>query len=168
MSKHDDALSVLYLPSGGLTFITMKMLDSKHASSKTLNLIERILQLGVAALLVGSAAIALPSLANAAPAVVIKMSDKPPKYLPSTVNVKVGQTVEWVNSAATLHSVDADPSMVQKPSDVVLPPGAKPFDSGFMQPGATYDYTFTTPGTYHYTCVPHEKDGMNGVVVVTK
>ena len=32
----------------------------------------------------------------------------------------------------------------------------------------TFDYTFTLPGTYRYTCVPHEKDGMNGEVVVTK
>jgi plastocyanin len=109
-----------------------------------------------------------PAVAGGKPAVVIKMSDKPSKFLPDKVSVKVGQTVEWVNNAKTLHSVDADPSMVQKSSDVVLPPGAKPFDSGFMPPGATFDYTFTLPGTYRYTCVPHEKDGMNGEVVVTK
>ena len=119
-------------------------------------------------MIVAAAVIMLARPAAAGPAIVIKMSDKPPKFLPEKVTIKVGQTIEWVNNAATLHSVDADPTMVQKPSDVVLPAGAKPFDSGFMQPGATYDYTFTTPGTYHYTCVPHEKDAMNGVVVVTK
>jgi plastocyanin len=56
--------------------------------------------------------------------------------------------------------------MAQRKEDVVLPSGAKPFDSGFMQPDATFDYTFTVRGTYKYTCVPHEKDGMNGVIVV--
>src|SRR5579859_7444380 len=117
---------MLHRPSGGHTRIAMKTLGSNHASSKTLTLLEDLLRLGAAAILVASAAIAIPSLAGAAPAIVIKMSDKPPKYLPSTVNIKVGQTVQWVNNAATLHSVDADPSMVQKPSDVVLPPGAKP------------------------------------------
>lgn len=146
----------------------MKNSDLYHASSKTLGLCKDALMLGAAVLIVGAAVGMLPLPAAASPAVVIKMSDKPPKYLPEKVTIKVGQTIEWVNNAATLHSVDADPSMVQKPSDVVLPTGAKPFDSGFMQPGATFDYTFTTPGTYHYTCVPHEKDGMNGVVVVTK
>src|SRR5271168_4102650 len=98
----------------------------------------------------------------ATPAVTIKMSDTPPKFLPEKVTIKAGQSVEWVNNAATLHSVDADASMVQNPKDVVLPAGAKPFDSGFMPPGGTFDYTFTVPGAYHYTCVPHEKDGMEG------
>jgi plastocyanin len=101
-----------------------------------------------------------------APAVVVKMSDKPPKFLPDKITIKAGQTVEWVNNAKTLHSVDGDPSMALKPADVSLPPGAKPFDSGFMKPDMTWDYTFKVPGTYKYTCVPHEKDGMNGEVVV--
>jgi plastocyanin len=115
-------------------------------------------------------AFAVPAAVNAQakPAIVIKMSDKPPKFMPEKFKIKPGQTVEWINDAKTLHSVDADPSMVQKGSDVVLPKGAKPFDSGFMQPGATYDHTFTVPGTYKYTCVPHEKDNMNGQIVVEK
>jgi len=120
------------------------------------------------ALIVGMLAIGGAGSAQAATAITIKMSDTPPKFLPEKVTIKVGQTIEWINSAQTLHSVDADPSMVQDPKDVVLPTGAKPFDSGFMGPGAKYDYTFTTPGTYKYTCVPHEKDGMNGEVQVTK
>lgn len=101
-----------------------------------------------------------------APAVVVKMSDKPPKFLPEKVTIKTGQTVQWINNAKTLHSVDGDPTMALKPSDVSLPPGAKPFDSGFMKPDMTWEYTFKVPGTYKYTCVPHEKDGMNGEVVV--
>ena len=102
----------------------------------------------------------------ATPAVVIKMSDKPPKFLPDKVTIKSGQTVEWINNAKTLHSVDGDPAMALKPKDVSLPPGAKPFDSGFMKPDMSWQYTFKVPGTYKYTCVPHEKDGMNGEVIV--
>jgi plastocyanin len=107
-----------------------------------------------------------PAFGANAPVVVVKMSDKPPKFLPDKVTIKAGQTVQWVNNAKTLHSVDGDPSMALKPSDVSLPPGAKPFDSGFMKPDMTWEYTFKVPGTYKYTCVPHEKDGMNGEVVV--
>lgn len=109
-----------------------------------------------------------PAISFAAPAVVVKMTDKPPMFKPLKVTVKVGQTVEWVNNAETLHSVTTDADSAQKPSDVSSPPGAKPFDSGFMKPGATFDYTFTVPGTYKYLCLPHEKDGMVGVVVVSK
>ncbi len=106
--------------------------------------------------------------ALAAPGAMVKMSDTPPKFIPEKVTIKVGQSVQWTNNAATLHSVDADPSMVQSPKDVVLPPGAKPFDSGFMSPGATFEQAFTVPGVYKYTCVPHEKDGMVGEIDVTK
>jgi plastocyanin len=115
-----------------------------------------------------AAAVVVPATAIAGPAVVIKMTDKPPTFEPKTASIKVGQTVEWVNNAATLHSVTADPDSAQKPGDVSLPPGAKPFDSGFMKPGGTFDYTFTVPGTYKYLCVPHEKDGMIGTIVVSK
>jgi len=103
---------------------------------------------------------------GATPAIVIRMSDKPPKFLPTTVTIKSGETVRWINDAKTLHSVDGDPTMALKPADVSLPPGAKPFDSGFMKPDMSWEYTFKVPGTYKYTCVPHEKDGMNGEVVV--
>jgi plastocyanin len=113
------------------------------------------------------ALVAIGSAWAASPAVSVKMSDTPPKFLPEKASIKVGQSVEWTNNAATLHSVDADPSMVQNAKDVVLPPGAKPFDSGFMPPGATFKYTFTVPGNYKYTCVPHEKDGMMGEIDVS-
>ena len=115
--------------------------------------------------ILGLSPISRASAANA-PAIVVKMSDKPPKFMPEKITIKAGQTVQWVNNAKTLHSVDGDPSMALKPADVSLPPGAKPFDSGFMKPDMTWEYTFKVPGTYKYTCVPHEKDGMNGEVVV--
>jgi len=110
----------------------------------------------------------MPAAVFAAPAAVVKMTDKPPMYEPLKVSIKVGQTVEWVNNAETLHSVTTDPDSAQKPTDVSSPPGAQPFDSGFMKPGMTFDYTFTVPGTYKYLCLPHEKDGMIGYVVVSK
>jgi plastocyanin len=122
---------------------------------------------GLLALTAGIALLT-PSSAIAAPAAVVKMTDKPPKYMPMKIAIKVGETVEWVNNAETLHSVTTDPDSAQKPTDVSSPPGAKPFDSGFMKPGMTFDYTFTVPGTYKYLCLPHEKDGMIGFVIVSK
>ena len=118
--------------------------------------------------LTGAAVLMAPATAIAGAAVVVKMTDKPPMYMPMKVAIKVGQTVEWVNNAQTLHGVTTDPDSAQKPGDVASPPGAKPIDSGFMKPGSTFDYTFTVPGTYKYLCLPHEKDGMVGYVVVSK
>jgi plastocyanin len=124
--------------------------------------------LGGLVALIGATTLVAPATALAATDVVVKMTDKPPKYMPMKVAIKVGQTVEWVNNAQTLHSVTTDPDSAQKPGDVSSPSGAKPFDSGFMKPGMTFDYTFTVPGTYKYLCLPHEKDGMIGYVTVSK
>src|SRR6266581_4437296 len=88
--------------------------------------------------------------ADAKPAVVVKMSDTPPVYMPTKITVKVGDTVEWDNNAATLHDVTTDASLATNKSNIQLPPGAKPFDSGFMPPGKTWTYTFTVPGSYKY------------------
>jgi plastocyanin len=120
------------------------------------------------AIVIGAAGlIGYPSSAGAK-TVTITMTDKPPMYMPAKLTVPVGTTVEWQNNAKTLHDVTTDADSVQKPADVNLPPGAKSFDSGFMQPGASFDYTFTVPGHYVYTCIPHEKDGMVGEIDVTK
>lgn len=119
-------------------------------------------------MLTGATVFIAPAMADAAPAAVVKMTDKPPMFKPLKVAIKVGQTVEWVNNAETLHSVTTDPDSAQKAGDVSSPPGTQPFDSGFMKPGMTFDYKFTVPGTYKYLCLPHEKDGMVGYVIVSK
>ena len=46
-----------------------------------------------------------------------------------------------------------------------IPATATPFDSGTISQG-TFEYTFETPGTYDYYCIPHESRGMVGRVVV--
>lgn len=107
----------------------------------------------------------VPSMA-AAKTVEVKMSDTPPKFIPATITIQKGDTVEWDNNAASLHSVTTNSAVAQNPKDVSLPKGAKPFDSGFMPPGQKWSYKFTVPGTYKYLCLPHEKDHMTGVVVV--
>ena len=100
--------------------------------------------------------------------VVIKMSDKPTMYLPAKLTVKAGTTVLWENTAKSIHDVTTDPDSVQNARDVSLPPNVKPFDSGFIHPGGSWSYTFTIPGHYQYTCIPHEKDKMIGEITVTK
>ncbi len=107
----------------------------------------------------------LPSIASAK-TVEIKMTDTPPKFVPESVTIGKGDTVEWINNAQSLHSVTTNKEVAQDPKDVSLPAGAKPFDSGFMPPGQKWSYTFTVPGTYKYLCLPHEKDKMTGIVVV--
>ena len=72
-------------------------------------------------------------------------------YSPSTITVVIGvnNTVEWVNNDTAPHTVTATDHS---------------FDSGNLNPGDTWTYTFTKPGTYTYVCTYHP--WMKGTVIV--
>jgi plastocyanin len=100
------------------------------------------------------------------PAVVIKMLDMPPSFQPSSVTIKVGDTVEWENVGNSVHHATNDYDVAIKKDDVSSPNDKLVFDSGFLQPGGTFTHTFTAAGTYKYVCVVHEPSGMTGQIVV--
>jgi plastocyanin len=83
-----------------------------------------------------------------------------------TVRIRVGQAVRWRNTSALMHTVTADPAKANDRANVGLPAGARPFDSGNLDPGDDFVHTFTAPGEYRYVCVPHELAGMVGTVIV--
>jgi plastocyanin len=124
--------------------------------------------LGVGAVLVVAtfAGLRLTSAAASTPPMVVRMVDMPATFQPAKLTIKVGETVEWKNVGNSVHHASSDPSTAINPTEVSNPPGAKPFDSGFLQPGQSFTYTFTVPGTYKYICAPHETSGMLGEVVV--
>jgi len=122
-----------------------------------------------AAAAIAAALALLPDPAKAAGnPVAIKMADNQPFYRPAKVAIRVGDTVQWVNDGETVHSVSTSAANAQNRDDTSMPKGAVAFDSGFIPPGGEYSYTFTVPGTYRYFCLPHEKAGMVGVIVVKK
>ena len=124
--------------------------------------------LGIGAVLVVAAfaGLRLTSAAASTPPLVVRMVDMPATFQPAQLTIKVGETVEWKNVGNSVHHASSDPSTAVNPSEVSNPAGAKPFDSGFLQPGQSFTYTFTVPGTYKYICAPHETSGMLGEVVV--
>ena len=74
-------------------------------------------------------------------------------YDPDNITVVIGinNTVIWTNNDNEPHTVTAKDGS---------------FDSGNMDPGATFTYTFTTPGTYTYVCTYHP--WMHGYVTVVQ
>ncbi len=70
-------------------------------------------------------------------------------FSPATLTVTAGDTVTWTNDDAVTHTATSTT-------------GA--FDSGDLAPGASFSFTFTTPGTYDYLCTPHPS--MTGRIVV--
>ena len=104
--------------------------------------------------------------AQGKPAVVVDMTGSLLVFEPEVIEIKAGQTVAWKNSSREVHTVTGDPRQATNAQDVELPKGAKRFDSGFLNPGQTYEQTFRTPGTYRYVCTLHEVQRMIGQIIV--
>jgi len=85
-----------------------------------------------------------------------------------TVTIRAGETVQWRNTSPIGHTVTADPARAANPANVALPAGAQPFHSGEVDAGQVWSHTFTVPGTYRYVCLPHERQGMVGTVIVER
>lgn len=71
---------------------------------------------------------------------------------PNTLNVPVGTTVKWTNSAVdkTDHTVNANDNS---------------FNSGTLKPGTSFSFTFAKAGSYAYFCSIHPEQ-MRATVVV--
>ena len=72
-------------------------------------------------------------------------------FAPDVVKVVLGvnSTVVWTNHDSSPHTVTSNNGV---------------FDSGNVAPGETFEYTFTSQGTYHYHCTYHP--WMVGTVIV--
>lgn len=92
---------------------------------------------------------------------VIEMTDDL-RFDPEELTIRVGETVTWRNTSSIDHTATDDPGKAEDPANAVLPEGAEPWDSGNMEPGAEWSYTFEVAGEYTYFCIPHETAGMVG------
>ncbi len=95
------------------------------------------------------------------------------RFAPPRLQVVAGTTVTFTNLSDDSHTVTAE--------EGGLPAGAEYFASGgsateaeardeleawLIRKDENYTFTFEQPGTYSYFCIPHEADGMLGVIVV--
>ena len=72
------------------------------------------------------------------------------KYEPASLSVTAGSTVTWVNAGSTAITVTSPDGL---------------FDSETVAAGGSFSYTFDTPGTFRYFCVPYPY--MKGVITVS-
>lgn len=87
-------------------------------------------------------------------------------FSPETITIRRGDTVQWRNISLISHTVTADKSLAHDPANVERPEGAESFHSGTVKAGGVWSYTFKVAGTYRYVCLPHERKGMIGTVIV--
>jgi plastocyanin len=86
---------------------------------------------------------------------IIEPAFRPPRewsYAPDQLAVEVGTTVVWTNTGAVAHTVTAD--------------DGTSFDSGSIEPKATFALTPTAAGTFAYHCTFHP--WMKGTLTVTQ
>jgi plastocyanin len=74
-------------------------------------------------------------------------------FSPATTTIKVGMTVVWTNASSTPHTSTSDAG------------SAVTWDSGLINTGSTFSFTFTRAGTFAYHCNVHAY--MHGSIVVT-
>jgi plastocyanin len=72
-------------------------------------------------------------------------------FAPPSITIQVGGTVTWSNDGQTAHTVTANSGS---------------FDSGNLDPGQSFDHTFTQPGSFDYYCQYHRSLGQEGTVTV--
>jgi len=83
--------------------------------------------------------------------VTVNIQGPPPRFVPETITIDAGTTVQWINGGHGVHTVTDN---------------AGEWDSGSLAPGENYTHTFDRPGTYPYYCVPHRSMGMTGTIIV--
>jgi plastocyanin len=97
-----------------------------------------------------AATAAPPAQTQESTATVVPVTIQLVKYSPETIEVKAGQTVEWVNKDLTPHTVTSQ--------------GTGDLNSGSIDAGASWRHTFTQAGSFPYYCTFHPE--MKGTVVV--
>lgn len=101
--------------------------------------------------------------------ITIEMTDAL-RFSPDHLTITVGDTVTWINNSSLAHTSTDDPAKNpvadEHPEFSVLPPGADAWDSGMLQPGESFSYTFTVAGDYSYFCIPHALSGMIATITV--
>ena len=78
--------------------------------------------------------------------------------------IEPGASVRWVCDA-NVHTATAY-SPVNANHSLRIPETARPWSSGYLLPGKTFEATFTVEGVYDYFCIPHEEAGMVGRLIV--
>ena len=114
-------------------------------------------------------AAAFVSLARAAPGVVAGIHMKSDQsgaavgFDPAGLLLEPGQTVRWVCDA-NVHTATA--YSPRNANHSLRIPEAAGRESGFLQPGQSFEVTLTMEGVYDYYCMPHEQAGMVGRIIV--
>ena len=78
-------------------------------------------------------------------------------YSPNPLEIKVGDTVTWINNDSSPHTVTSSSSSLSSSED-------SNFDSDVLRRDETFSFTFDKEGEYSYFCTLHPS--MTGTIIV--
>jgi plastocyanin len=89
-------------------------------------------------------------------------------FMPDLVNVNSGSEIKWPNNSNLPHNVvgtyekttSGSQPQSQTQQNVTV-------DSGFIQPGESWNYVFNDKGILEYHCTIHSANGMKGTIIVS-
>jgi plastocyanin len=95
------------------------------------------------------------------------------QFQPSTVQIKVGQTVKFVTVSGGPHNITFDPQDIPDGAAATLAQNmpnqqAKLTGPLVTNPNDSYAISFkdAKPGAYKFYCLPHQSLGMQGTIIV--
>ena len=95
------------------------------------------------------------------------------RFDPPSLTVPSGATVTWVSRTDDAHSVTASQASLSDEADYFSSGGFASEEEAranladaLIQPNGDFSVTFDEAGRYEYFCIPHEADGMRGVIIV--
>lgn len=81
-------------------------------------------------------------------------------FMPGSVKLEAGSSLQWINTSNLPHNIVG----IYKTSsgqEIHL-------DSGFINMGESWRYTFNDEGVFKYHCTTHTEHGMKGAVIISK
>lgn len=110
---------------------------SKNESSRKLGIVSKLVFLSAALFI-----LTVPAKSqSAAEPKVHTVNIKSFEFLPASLTVRVGDTIVWKNDDVVPHTATST--------------GKKVFDSGNIEPGASWSYVVKKKGTFPYFCAYH-------------
>ena len=81
-------------------------------------------------------------------------------FMPGSVKLEAGSSLQWINTSNLQHNIVGiyKTSLGQETR----------VDSGFINNGESWRYTFNEEGVFEYHCTTHTEHGMKGKVIISK
>jgi plastocyanin len=94
-------------------------------------------------------------------------------FVANAVVIDTGSVIRWSNPSSLPHNVVGILNQTTSVGNITASSAgnnsasAIAIDSGFIDPGESWQYRFEKEGIFNYLCTIHSEEGMRGTIIVT-